>query len=569
MKRTEKKWEVRNKIPPDVDKALAEYPAGFRQLLYNRTIFTPSDADSFLTKEGPLHDPFLLGGMEQAVDRILFAIQNQEPIVVYGDYDVDGVSATALMVQFLQSAGADVTSYIPDRFDEGYGLNSQAVHDLVEDGKKLMITVDCGIRSIEEIEIAQSLGMDVILSDHHYPGGALPPALAVINPKKTNDPYPYRDLAGVGVAYKIAQAVAQRCTFKPLDADAYLDLVALGTVADIVPLHGENRALVKAGIKKMMQAERPGLSSLAGATGINISKINSRQIGFMLAPRLNAAGRLKSARTAYELLVAADLSKASPLAQTLDDLNKSRQDKVRTLIELAKNEFPQDEPENILITFDKEYHQGVVGLVASRLTEEYYRPSVVGEIKGDLAVASCRSISEFHITQALDQCADLFERHGGHEMAAGFSIKTERIPELKERLTDIASEKLNGKDLRPTLYADIEIDLKQLPANILERIKEIEPTGQTNPEVVIKSPHVQVIFKRKVGDGTHLSLKLRDGMKTYSAIAFRRGDLCEELPEYIDILYTPTLNEFNGSSFTQLQIIDIHYENQEAVQKEA
>jgi single-stranded-DNA-specific exonuclease len=243
----------------------------------------------------------------------------------------------------------------------------------------------------------------------------------------------------------------------------------------------------------------------------------------------------------------------------LDDLNRKRQDKVKSLIELAKEEMLQDVSEDIILSFHSDYHQGVVGLVASRLTEEYYRPSVVGEIKGDHTVASCRSIPEFHITEALDQCADLFERHGGHEMAAGFTIKTERIPELKERLSFITKERLDGKDLRPTLYADMEVNLRQLPANILESIQKIEPTGQANPEVVFLSKNVQIEQKKKVGDGTHLSMRLRDGTKSYPAIAFRQGNLFDVLPEYIDILYTPTLNEFNGSVSTQLHIIDIQY----------
>jgi single-stranded-DNA-specific exonuclease len=557
-RKTAKNWLTQPIIPAEISDALCDYPQGFRQLLYNRGIVTPEAALAYLEAEGSLHDPFLLDGMETAVQRILRALAENESIVVYGDYDVDGVSSTAMLVSVLTRLGALVQAYIPDRFDEGYGVNTQSLTELAAQGVNLIITVDCGIRSVAEVDAANELGVDIILSDHHYPGGPLPKALAVINPKKPSDPYPNKDLSGVGVAYKIAEALTSRMDTPKIDPRDYLDLVALGTVADIVPLLGENRALVKAGIKKMREGRNIGLRALAGAARIEITSVKSRDIGFMLAPRLNAAGRIDSARISFDLLIANDPNQAAMLAQKLDDLNRQRQNMVVSMADMARREINGRTDCNILISFHPDYAQGVVGLVASRLTEDYYRPAIIGQIKGDVAVASCRSIPEFHITQNLDLCADLFERHGGHEMAAGFTIKTDLIDECKQRLGALADEALTGKDIAPSLHADYDIPLRKVPANILDSIGRIEPTGQNNPEVYFISRNVEVVWKKRVGsDGSHLSMFVRDGSKTYPAIAFRKGDLIADLPERIDLLYSLSRNEYNGTVSTQLMIKDL------------
>ena len=557
-KKIEKKWLTQPEITPEIDQALSGYPQGFRQLLFNRGILTTEDAELFLNAEGSLYDPFLLDGMECAVERIMKALSNQEPIVVYGDYDVDGVSSTALLVSLLTRLGGRVQAYIPDRFDEGYGVNTQSLKELAEQGARLIITVDCGIRSVAEVEIANELGLDIVLSDHHYPGGPIPPALAVINPKKPLDLYPNKNLSGVGVAFKIAEALILRMPESGINSASYLDLVALGTVADIVPLVGENRALVKAGIKKMREGRNIGLRALAGAARIDLANVKSRDIGFMLAPRLNAAGRIDSARISFDLLMSTDPGAASLLAQKLDDLNKQRQNLVASMANMARQEINGSADQNILVSFHADYAQGVVGLVASRLTDDYYRPSIVGQIKGDYAVASCRSIPEFHITRNLDLCADLFERHGGHEMAAGFTIRTERIEELKTRLTALCDEELSCKEIAPSLRADYDIPLRKIPANILDSINRIEPTGQNNPEVVFISRDIEVVSKRRVGgDGSHLQMVVKDGVRTYPAIAFRKGDLITNLPERIDVIYNLARNDFNGNVTTQMNIIDI------------
>ena len=554
----EKKWVVSPNVPLEVEAQLGDFPLGLRKLLYNRGIYQESQAIQYLNSSGPLHDPFLFEDMQKALERIKKAITAQEPIVVYGDYDADGICATALLVQVMQGCGALVTGYIPDRFDEGYGLNEDALKDLFANGTNLVVTVDCGIRSAREVEIAQKLGMDLIISDHHYPGSRLPPAYAIINPKNPQEHYPDQYLSGVGLAYKIAQGLCKMVPDTTIDPNTFIDLVAVGTVADIVPLRGENRSLVKAGLATLRAGKNIGLQSLAEAAGLRASKLTARDIGFMLAPRLNAAGRLSSARLSYDLLTASDHQTAKVLANQLDDLNRQRQNLVLDLVSTAQEEIQQQQAMNIVISFHQDYHQGLVGLVASRLVDEHYRPAIVGQVKGEYAVASCRSIPEFHITDALDHCADLFVRHGGHEMAAGFTIALENIPEFCQRMQVLADEKLAGRQLTPTLRADMEIELRKVPSDILERIELIEPVGQDNPEVVFISRGVQVLNKKGVGnEQQHLSLQLKDGQKIYHAIAFRQGHLAKELPAKIDILYAVTQNDFNGLVSTQLNIKDI------------
>jgi len=469
-------------VPIHVQDELIDYPILLRQLLYNRGIVTAEDAKIYLFKKGPIYDPFLLLNMDAAVQRIFSAIDQQETIVIYGDYDVDGVTATALMVECLSAIGAKVNAYIPNRFDEGYGLNLEALRNLWEEGARLVITVDCGVRSPKEILYAKELGMDMIISDHHEPGKDLPEAFAVINPKQVGDAYPYRDLAGVGVAFKMAEALLSQRPAKDLRLEDLLDLVAVGTVADIVPLTRENRSLVKAGLEILAMGKRPGLWSLAQVAGVNIERISAEQIGFLIGPRLNAAGRLDTAELAYKLLVSKDILEAGILAQQLDDLNKERQDQTRAI---------QEESEKLALEFGNEYlifaaaetfNEGVVGLAASRLAESYFRPAIVAHKGEEETRASCRSIPAFHITRALDQCAELLVRHGGHSMAAGFTVRNQNLDELVVKLRGIAQDQLSGQILQPELHADLELPL-QNPKEIFDAMDLIEPTGEKNPGV--------------------------------------------------------------------------------------
>jgi len=553
-----KRWIVADPIPAEIDAALEMFPPFMRQILYNRGISDPVQGLRFLQGREESADPFLLKDMEAAVDRLLFAVKHGEPVAVYGDYDVDGVTATALMVDVLRALGGQAEPYIPNRFEEGYGVHIDALDNLVERGIQVVLTVDCGIRSPKEAEHAKKIDLDLIISDHHHPREMVPDGYAVICPKQPGDEYPDKNLAGVGLAYKIAQALFKRQPIEGYMASDWLDLVALGTVSDIVPLVGENRMLVKAGLAQMKLGRRQGLLSLIKAAGLDLTSLNAGNISFGLAPRLNASGRLESAMASYELLITRDLMTAGFLSQKLDDQNRERQKQTQEMQTEVEKRIEQTGFDRILIAFDEGFNPGVVGLVAAKLTENYYRPAIVGTSSGEFSRASCRSIQEFHITRALDECADLMEHHGGHALAAGFTIRTERLNELIERLNRIAQRELADMDLRPVIRADMELPLRDLRAEFLGYLEQLQPTGAANPEALFVSRGLKVIRSKAVGqDGKHLKLAVSDGRITYDAIAFRQGHWLEEIPEKIDILYQFEKNVYNGRESLQLNIRDL------------
>ncbi len=561
-----KRWLISASITPAADAQLEKFPPILRQILFNRGYASDAEARAFLRAEANFDtSAFQMAYMESAVERILYAIDHDEPVAIYGDYDVDGVTATALLVQTLRALGARVREYIPNRFDEGYGLNTDALDALQAEGVKLVVTVDCGIRSQAEAAHARTIGLDLIISDHHHPDENMPSAFAVINPKQAGDHYPDKDLAGVGIAYKIAQALFER---RPQTVDcgsssdflaSLLDLVALGTVADLAPLTGENRMLVRKGLQKIRATTRQGLFSLAAVAELSIVRTTAMNIGFMLGPRLNAAGRLDSAIAAFKLLTTADVAEAGQLAQQLDIQNRERQALTRKTQEQAETIALADDPgAALLFAAHRDFNSGVVGLAAARLTETYYRPAVVGQISDESTRCSCRSIPEFHITDALDQCRDILVRHGGHAAAAGFTVRNENLPELIQRLKAIAAEKLDGRELRPTLTADAEVMLSQLDHEVLKYLDYLQPTGYGNPEAVFVSRNAQVKSSRTVGqEGKHLKLTLSDGRVTFDAIGFRLGQLQPELPARVDVLFTFEANEFNGRTSLQLNLKDV------------
>ena len=558
-----KRWVVAPPVTAQADEALVKFPPILKQIVFNRGLATDAEARAFLRAEPNANaDPFQLTGMHATVDRICYALQHNEPIAIYGDYDVDGVTATALLVQALGALGANVRGYIPNRFDEGYGLNKDALDSLKADGVKLVITVDCGIRSPDEALHAQTIGLDLIISDHHHPDGTnLPPAFAVINPKQHGDSYPDKDLAGVGIAYKIAEAlVSVQQPINGFHTNDLLDLVALGTVADLAPLVGENRVLVRRGLRQIRETKRQGLFSLAGVADLKIDKCTAGNIGFMLGPRLNASGRLESALASFELLTTKDFMRAGQLAQQLDQQNRQRQSITRTMQEQAEAIAMGEDPEAFLLfAAHEEFNPGVVGLAASRLTETYYRPAVVAAKSAQETRGSCRSIPEFHITDALDLCKDLLVRHGGHAAAAGFTVKNENLPELVSRLKEIAKDQLGSRDLRQTLTADLEVPLSELNFEVLKHLMFLEPTGYGNPEAVFVSRNIKVKSSRTVGsEGKHLKLTLEDERgASVDAIGFRLGHLKPDLPPYIDVLYRFEANEFNGRRSLQLNLKDL------------
>jgi single-stranded-DNA-specific exonuclease len=559
-----KRWRLQPKCS-------AHELAGFRnlhpilaQILYQRGFYSPAEAEAFLRGDFTGRDPFKLHGMAKAVARIRLAIRRGERIVVYGDFDADGVTSTVLLVTVLRTLGANVQPYIPHRVDEGYGLNDAALIGLARRGFKLCITVDCGIRSIREVQTANAHKLDMIVTDHHSIGAELPPAHAVINPKQPECKSGETMLAGVGVTFRLAQALLRiareqdKRTVQLQDSDL-LDLVAIGTIADLVPLNRpENRALVMRGIAELHQARRLGLRALLKAAGIVPERVDSTSIGFGIGPRINAAGRLESAMQAYHLLMTEDEAEAAERAAALNRLNTRRQELTREMQEHARRLAAPDSSTPLIFAGDSSFAQGVVGLVASRLTEEYYRPSVILHYGEEESHGSCRSIPEFNITEALDECADLLVRHGGHAQAAGFTIHNANLPAFRERLMGIAQAQLGGRDLQPTLDIDAEVRLDQITFDLYEALQSLEPCGNSFPQPILCARNLRVLSARAVGnDSAHLQLRLSDGTQVVKAIAFNFGKYADQLPPVLDAAFQVELNEWNGEQSLQLNIKDL------------
>ncbi|MCA9960574.1 MAG: single-stranded-DNA-specific exonuclease RecJ [Anaerolineales bacterium] len=565
----ENKWQIAPPISQQLRQQYSHLHPTLLQILYNRGLIEPAHIQAFLDGHYlESTDPFLLPDMDKAVARIQQAVEREETVIVYGDFDADGVTSTVLLTQALRGLGLNrqqAQPYIPDRVDEGYGLNIDALTTLrQEKGADLVITVDCGIRSVAEVAHANSLGLDMIVTDHHSLGPTLPPALALINPKHPASRYPETMLAGVGIAFKLAQALRQTMPERAqFDEAELLDLVAIGTVADLAPLLGENRKLVQDGLAVLNQAKRPGVAALAHVSGVRPGQMTAESIGFGLGPRINAAGRLDHAYTAARLLAVNNDLMANQLANELNNLNKRRQQLTAELTAVAEAQISPEAP--ILIAADNSFLSGVVGLVASRLAEKNYRPAIVIEQGEEESRGSCRSIPEFHITEALDEVADLLVRHGGHAQAAGFTVRNENLPTFITRITEIAQSKLAGLELHPTITIDAQIRLHDVDWALHDHLAQLEPTGYANATPVFLSRGVEVVHHRRVGgDGAHLQLRLSSGEETdgsgyrvIPAIAFRQGDWADCLPQYIDIVYTIGLNEWNGRRNLQLMVQDI------------
>ncbi|MFQ3535142.1 MAG: single-stranded-DNA-specific exonuclease RecJ [Aggregatilineales bacterium] len=559
-----KHWCIQPRLSALELSSLADLHPILAQILLQRGFRSLAEARAFLRGDSTASDPFRLHNMAKAVARIRHAIRRNEKIVVYGDFDADGVTSTALLVTVLRMLGADVRPYIPHRVDEGYGLNDAALIELARRGFKLCITVDCGIRSIHEVCTANALKLDMIVTDHHSVGAELPPAFAVINPKLGTCQGGESMLAGVGVTFRLAQAllkVARETDRRdlPLQESDLLDLVAIGTVADLVPLnHLENRALVMRGIAELRQARRIGLRALLKAAGIQPEAVDAYSIGFGIGPRINAAGRLESAMQAYHLLMTEDEAEAAERAAALNRLNVRRQELTREMQEHARNLAAPTADTPLIFAGDAAFAQGLVGLVASRLTEEYYRPSVILHYGEHESHGSCRSIPEFNITEALDACADLLKRHGGHAQAAGFTIDNANLPALRERLMAMAEEQLSGRTLQPTLNIDAEVRLDQITFELYEALQSLEPCGNSFPQPILCARNLRVMSARAVGsDSAHLQLRLSDGARTVKAIAFNFGKHIEDLPSMLDAAFQVALNEWNGEQSLQLNIKDL------------
>ncbi len=563
---TQKRWLIGTKITAEAQAALRDYQPLVAQMLFNRGVIEAEPARWFFEGKSALpEDPLLLTGMAAAVDRLRHAIRTGQHIVVYGDYDTDGVTATALLVQVLGALGAAVDRYIPDREEEGYGLNSDALGKIQTAGGQVVITVDCGVRALGEARQARALGLDLIITDHHEPGEELPDALALINPKQPGDAYPYKGLAGVGLAYKLAQGLIRPMNPRPtnINGSDVLDLVALGTVADLAPLTGENRALVRQGLSLMNnRLKRQGLRVMLELARVQAGRVDAGTIGFALGPRLNAAGRLESALAAYDLLTAGTEAQARPLAMQLEQQNRDRQVLTRETQARAREIALKDGGDQaLLFAADPDFRSGVVGLAAARLTDEFYRPAIVASIGEHETRGSCRSIPEFHITDALDQVRDLLERHGGHAAAAGFTAKNENVAKLAARLQEIAERELGNRSLlQPTLRVDVDdVALADLTPELLADLAKFEPCGYGNPAPVLASRRLRVSDWRTVGgEGKHLKLSLTDGRFNQDAIAFGQAQQWVASPApLVDVAYAVEWNEWNNQRRVQLNVKSI------------
>ena len=582
MKRPESlrefRWQLASEMPADSPLRTAEgaFHPVLRQILHNRGLTRPGEIQAFLSKHYlDSRDPYRLADMDRATDRIVRALRSGETIVIYGDFDADGVTSTVLLTEALRAMADDrrlVVPYIPDRVDEGYGLNLEALTALRQKGADLVITVDCGIRSPVEAAHARSIGLNMIITDHHSLGRELPPALAVINPKREDSLYPEKMLAGVGIAYKLAQAVRLAAPERAQgDESNLLDLVAIGTVADLAPLLGENRKLVAEGLAVLNECRRPGVAALMKVSGLTQGQMTAESIGFALGPRINAAGRLAHAYDAAKLLIASNSHTAGEQAMLLDELNRKRQSLTRQLSAQAEQMVDGSAP--LIVASSAEFKSGIVGLVASRLAENHYRPTIIMEQGPQESRGSCRSIPEFHITDALDEVADLLVRHGGHAQAAGFTILNENVPEFVGRLMQIACDRLAGQNLKPALTIDAELPLSEVDWALQGTLEQLEPTGYLNPSPLLLGRAVEVISHRCVGaDGSHLQLQLVDArrngserrngqypgpVQAFPAIAFRQGEWAAALPKVIDIAYRIGVNRWQGNTTLQLILEDI------------
>jgi len=580
----QKIWKVKNNPPARLDENESKRVGGKNnnlrpgskihpvvlQLLLNRGINNADELEKFfnLNYDTDVHDPFLFSDMEKAIDRIKRAKENQEKIAIFGDYDADGVTATALLYETLTNLGfKKVIPYIPDRQTEGYGMNEPSIDFLAKEGVSLIVTVDCGITNIVEVEKAKSLGIDVIVTDHHHVPKKLPDAAAIINPHVENCGYPFESLAGVGVAFKLAQALYEKMDNSKTDQLKWLlDLVVIGTVADCVPLVSENRVLTKYGLVVLSKTRRVGLLEMFKVGRITIDENNipdTQKIAFQIAPRINAAGRMDHASISYELMIEKNSVMARDMALEIEDKNKNRQkitaEIVREVRALAENSFKD---RKLIFASNEHWQVGILGLIAGRIADEFNKPTAVFQKQGAEFVGSFRSIDQFNIIEALEKCSDLLVRYGGHSQAAGAQVKEENMEKFYEKLSGIIEEDLAGKDIPPNIEIDLEITAADINWDLLEAIKKLQPFGEGNEEPIFLMKNLIVEDVKIVGNGSkHMKLSLRaeSSPKVFESIGFGLGENKLELKngDAIDIVFNLQEDEWNGNKKMQLNLVDI------------
>jgi single-stranded-DNA-specific exonuclease len=545
--------------------ALNLHPAVAR-LLCMRGLGDPETARRFLHPSmDDLHDPYLLADMDKAVARVERAIAEKERIAIHGDYDVDGITSTVILRRALEMLGGEVVHFIPERLRDGYGLQPAAIDRLHGEGVHLVISVDCGIRGTEAALRARELGIDLIITDHHEPDGTLPPALAVINPKRHDCSYPDKNLAGVGVALKLVQALCQRAG-KGKWLPAFVKIAAIGTLADVVPLVGENRVIAKLGLASLSAGRHTvGLRALLEASGLTGKTIDSYHVGFILAPRVNAAGRMSTPDIATRLLLATDEAAgedARGLAQQLNEENLKRQTEEADLVAQAKKAIDTDPAvgaHNVLVVGGEGWHRGVIGIAASKLVDAYHKPAIVLSVDGDVAHGSCRSIPAFDMLDALERCADLFLRFGGHKQAAGLTMDAARVPEFRARINAHANQVLEPDQLRPRLRIDGNLNLKQITPDLVDGLNLMAPFGLANPRPIFHAMPVEIVDGPRPLKDRHLKMTFRQDGRSFRAIAWRAAERAAFLTEHragVNLAFSLDQNEFQGETYLELTVAD-------------
>jgi len=570
---TAKRWILREHDAQQVDalaRALNVSPT-IGALLISRGCVDESSARKFLKpSHDQLHDPSLMKGVSEAVTRLLKAIDNREPILVYGDYDVDGTTGTAVLLRALDLLGARTGYHVPHRFTEGYGIQQPALEKAWADGYKLVISVDCGIRAHEPLYWARDHGLDVIITDHHLPdeGEGVPPAYAVLNPNQEGCSYPDKNLAGVGVAFKLVHALFRERDREAL-VNSFLKIVAIGTVADVAKLTGENRAIVALGLHDLAKATNPGLRALMEVCGCGGGAgMTAYDIGFRIGPRINAAGRMDAARAVVELFSTRDQAEAKRLATHLDTRNQERQEVQRQILELAIQELERGEPDPansfVAVIAGEGWHRGVIGIAASKIAERINRPCVVLSIDGEMAHGSARSIEPYHLLNGLTTCADLFEKFGGHSHAAGITLRSDRIDELRRRLNQHAAAHLTTEDLQPYISIDAELPTEQISFELVTELKDLEPFGAGNPRPTFLGRNLCIVAEPRLIGERHLKLHVRGPKgRPLETIWWNGAERATSLKNGAEMVYTVETSKWNGETFLQLSVQDVRAANSE------
>ena len=557
-----KKWQLYEINEEEVEKIENEYEINklLATILVNRNIKEPKDIRLFLkpTRED-FHDPYLIKDMEIAVQRIIKAINNKEKVTIYGDYDVDGITSITVLKSFLSDIGLECKSYIPDRLEEGYGLNKNAIDSILKKGCDLMITVDCGISGNEEIDYANSLGIETIVTDHHEPGDKLPNAIAVIDNKRKNSTYPFRELAGVGVVFKLIQALGIKLGLKEETYLKYLDIVCLGTISDIVPLVDENRVIAKLGLMLVQQTRNIGLRSIINSSGYK--KVDSTTISFGVAPRVNACGRMGMAEEALNLFLSKNINEVNELTKRLNEHNSLRQSIEKQIFEEVLKQIEENDLDKhkVIVLGGKNWHHGVIGIVSSKVTEMYFKPSILLSFEEDgIGKGSGRSIPGFDLHEALTKCGQTIEKFGGHSMAIGITLKKDKFEEFKNKFEQIAIDE-HIERIVPIIKIDAKINLDDINKEMVESLKQLEPFGEANKMPIFLFKNLKIDSIRALSEGKHLKLTLKDKNNIINAIGFNIGKLADEyrIGDKIDVVGTLEINTFNGVDNLQINIKDI------------